>query len=1435
MFRIVFICIAFVTHYLVESVVIEYPHNKQIEERIRKDIDSIDSIFRYYIVPREIQFHASAITNGLPYFLLCKGSQKSINLTVPISAVKDLSLTTDDKTHTITAKLHKNQSNINLVGRYTCSEIIKDKNYETTVHVFIRDKNSVFTKSLHSKIFKQTGIHFFNIPCQTTNWYPKMSCPMAINRGKCKLRKCNLRERQRKELECDLPLCDEQDRCIPVYYTPSDLKPKKVFFDPQIGFALENPTIPNGLTDFTCRSNYTLSKEVKIPFDSSPPDYVRIHQSSLSIMSDETLRLSCEIQYGTKINRKMPTLFWFEDIYNLNLILNHTEKPVFNLKTQVYNRNSSITLRGFKPKHVYRFYCVRVSDHGLYSHSIDIRCVNTPVLDVEIDLNESNVDKKLSYGSSSVYDISIYTVPRSSVIIELSRDGISLANDKRFEILSTNNQENQYFEYVLKIHNITYEDEKDLKITVKSSLLEKTEIIKPTIIGDPVGQFSFTTEQEFSAIPWRDETNLRIYSYGVSEYDSYRIVCTIRHRSDIKQPLNVYIQYSTCSIDDCLSNLIDKTCQISSRTTLMKTISNPINNYQTQFVSNHSHKLTASSIGHQYLCCYQENGLINIAKGITILSRNHNMFYANRPEFSLVKGDILTYSCEGHQLIYNNLQMIYNDGYSTYERTYFDNEWHLKGTNQVKRIDIRWNSTIKYQYIRTMKIEVKTSPLEMTDNNKYFQCIGLSKQTNIIPNAKDTYSINIDNPLPLQFKNYLQTVSHLNRKSGDNVEFDCKFDGRPKPKVSWFKGKVHLNNQDSTLKLADNNESITINRLQASDTGYYTCELNNGHDRILRRSFDLRVQGTNTHSKFGRLTGIFVLISSVIVLMMLILLITVGTKYFQMKRIVNKSIFSEHQSIGPEDKSQSAMSQLTRIPLPDNFASTHQIRTLLGYVNGDDLPATSDDFKELGRGQFGVVYQVRLPEVGLVAAKTLPDTIRQIKHGRNKSKKNHDWEENQGMISNHEIRKKKAAEMLIDEIKVMNKAGKHVNIVALKKVAYPETRFKLLFHGGPIRDEDSFYLMELCARGSLENLLKNFPKSSSNSSQEKLSLYETLSKQPQLLMTVHEAYERCILTVDDLKLAAYQVARGVDYLNRRQIAHCDIAARNVLVDSRYIMKICDFGLATWTTYKNYREQFTQNHSVQLEKKNSEIATHNLTPELAKAFLCASTPDERLLLNKASIKADVWSFGIFLWTLFLKCRIRPFNKLLEEIKRNSKGEDFFHQLASVINEGHVLHYIDYQPEIPRNIYAIIRECLVEENHRPEMTRIRAFLYHSKMLSKQPFEYYRSEYNRYQEENATDENVEYFGEDQGVSNLPSFEDDNGTNDNDDSFPPASKDDGYPSPIDNSRKQSDSYLVPINDNPRITTNTNNSKEITTKPNIPQVDIQPMRPTRPAPPPPI
>lgn len=36
------------------------------------------------------------------------------------------------------------------------------------------------------------------------------------------------------------------------------------------------------------------------------------------------------------------------------------------------------------------------------------------------------------------------------------------------------------------------------------------------------------------------------------------------------------------------------------------------------------------------------------------------------------------------------------------------------------------------------------------------------------------------------------------------------------------------------------------------------------------------------------------------------------------------------------------------------------------------------------------------------------------------------------------------------------------------------------------------------------------------------------------------------------------------------------------------------------------------------------------------------------------------------------------------KNKSDGESFFHRLARVINDGDVLRYIHYDPEIPRNM-------------------------------------------------------------------------------------------------------------------------------------------------------
>jgi hypothetical protein len=62
--------------------------------------------------------------------------------------------------------------------------------------------------------------------------------------------------------------------------------------------------------------------------------------------------------------------------------------------------------------------------------------VSASSLDLEINLNGPDTNNQIPYGSDGVYDVSILTIPRSSIIVDISRNGISLANDKRFELLS---------------------------------------------------------------------------------------------------------------------------------------------------------------------------------------------------------------------------------------------------------------------------------------------------------------------------------------------------------------------------------------------------------------------------------------------------------------------------------------------------------------------------------------------------------------------------------------------------------------------------------------------------------------------------------------------------------------------------------------------------------------------------------------------------------------------------------------------------------------------------------------------------------------------------------------------------------------------------------------------------------------------------------------
>ena len=60
-------------------------------------------------------------------------------------------------------------------------------------------------------------------------------------------------------------------------------------------------------------------------------------------------------------------------------------------------------------------------------------------------------------------------------------------------------------------------------------------------------------------------------------------------------------------------------------------------------------------------------------------------------------------------------------------------------------------------------------------------------------------------PVSLQFQKNLPAVSRIDRKSSTNVEFDCLYNGRPRPKITWYRGKAPLPVDDATFQLRDNN------------------------------------------------------------------------------------------------------------------------------------------------------------------------------------------------------------------------------------------------------------------------------------------------------------------------------------------------------------------------------------------------------------------------------------------------------------------------------------------------------------------------------------------------------------------------------------------------------------------------------------------------------
>ncbi|KAB1259432.1 Fibroblast growth factor receptor 4 [Camelus dromedarius] len=524
----------------------------------------------------------------------------------------------------------------------------------------------------------------------------------------------------------------------------------------------------------------------------------------------------------------------------------------------------------------------------------------------------------------------------------------------------------------------------------------------------------------------------------------------------------------------------------------------------------------------------------------------------------------------------------------------------------------------------------------------------------VVPSDRGTYTCLVENSLGSIRYSYLLDVlersphrpilqaglpANTTAVVGSDVELLCKVYSDAQPHIQWLKHIV-INGSSfgadgfpyvQVLKTADINSSevevLYLRNVSAEDAGEYTCLAGNSIGLSYQSAWltvlpeeDLAWTATVPEARY---TDIILYTSGSLALLVLLLLVGLYRRQVLHSRHPRQPATVQKLSRFPLAR-QLGLSSLKSVTLQFSLESGSSAKSSLSLVRGVRLSSSGPPLlaglvsldlpldplwefprdrlvlgKPLGEGCFGQVVCAeafgmdpsRPDQASTVAVKMLKDNASD-----------------------------KDLADLVSEMEVMKLIGRHKNIINLLGVCTQE---------GPL-----YVIVECAAKGNLREFLR--------------------ARRPQGpdLSPDGPRSSEGPLSFPALVSCAYQVARGMQYLESRKCIHRDLAARNVLVTEDNVMKIADFGLARGIHHIDYYKKTS----------NGRLPVKWMAPEA-------------LFDRVYTHQSDVWSFGILLWEIFTLGG-SPYPGIPVE------------ELFSLLREG---HRMDRPPHCPPELYGLMREC------------------------------------------------------------------------------------------------------------------------------------------------